>query len=535
MNLRTFFAYDPTDTDEIRLEKLSIFLVSGACTLAGLVWTAMYLLIFGWRLTAFLPFAFVIIVGSSLVIAHLTKKHVIAIYTQIICITYITAFIQWSIGGIFDSGMVLVWAFLGPICALMFFSVRQSIFWFSLYLLNLLISAIFNDDFAAHGQVVAANTRLFFFTMNLGVASIVVFFFASYYVNRAIKEREKTNKLLQSNLQQAMALQLNEKLATLGKLSAGITHELNNPASAAQRGAAHLQDTITKLEQTSLQVGQLNLADPQMDVLKSQSQLIRDRAQELPALDTLTRSDRENAIETWLDDRGIDSAWELAPMLVNIGYSSDELMHLAQRFTNEQFPAVATFLGYRSTTYHVLDEVSHGLGRIIEIVNALKSYSYLDQAPIQSVDVRGGLNDTLIMLGSKLKLGIEVRKEYAEDIPRIEAFGSELNQVWTNIMDNAITAMDGHGEIILKTSRHESWVVVEIQDSGRGIPPDIQEKIFDPFFTTKAPGEGTGLGLSISHSIIVQKHRGTITVSSKPGETRFEVRLPIHSREFQLG
>ena len=227
----------------------------------GLVWTAMYYLIFGWSLTTLLPFIFVIIVGSALVIAHFTKKHTIAIYAQIICIIYVTAFIQWSIGSVFDSGMVLVWAFLGPICALMFFSVRQSLFWFSLYLLNLVISVVFNDYFVAHGQVVADSTRLFFFTMNLGVASIVVFFFASYYVNMAIKEQEKTNKLLQTNLQQTMALQLNEKLATLGKLSAGVTHELNNPASAAQRGAAHLKGAITKLEQTSLKVGQLNLSD----------------------------------------------------------------------------------------------------------------------------------------------------------------------------------------------------------------------------------------------------------------------------------
>jgi signal transduction histidine kinase len=134
------------------------------------------------------------------------------------------------------------------------------------------------------------------------------------------------------------------------------------------------------------------------------------------------------------------------------------------------------------------------------------------------------------MFGSKLKTGIEVRRQYAESLPRIEAYGSELNQVWTNIIDNAISAMDGHGELILKTARQNSWVIVEIQDSGPGIPPDIQEKIFDPFFTTKAPGEGTGLGLSISHNIIVQKHKGEIAVYSKPGETRFEVKLPIHSR-----
>jgi signal transduction histidine kinase len=206
---------------------------------------------------------------------------------------------------------------------------------------------------------------------------------------------------------------------------------------------------------------------------------------------------------------------------------------LAENFSSEEFPTVATLLSNRYTTRNLLAEIGQGTRRITEIVKALKSYTYLDQAPVQSVDIHEGLNDTLVMLRSKLKAGIQVRREYAQDLPRIEAFGSELNQVWTNIIDNAIGAMGGQGELALRTYRQDDWVIVEIKDTGPGIPQDIQAKIFDPFFTTKPPGKGTGLGLSISHNIIVQKHKGKIAVYSKPGETRFEIKLPLNFEALQ--
>ena len=340
--------------------------------------------------------------------------------------------------------------------------------------------------------------------------------------------KKKLRDLEVAYLQQEVMLRQSEKLATLGKLSAGMAHELNNPAAAAQRGAEQLRTAFFRLQQSHFRIGELGLSSAQLTSLLELDQLAQERAKEPVDLDSLDRSDIEYEIETWLEEQGFEAAWEAAPTLVNLGFEAGKLAALTAAFTIDQIPAVIASVSSTYTIYSLLEEMSQGAGRITEIVNALKSYTYLDQAPIQSVDVRQGLDNTLVMFRSKLKTGIVVHREYAADLPRIQAYGSELNQVWTNIIDNAIGAMGGQGEIWLRTRQEDPWVIVEIEDTGPGIPAEIQSKIFDPFFTTKPPGEGTGLGLNISHNIIVHKHNGKIALSSQPGKTCFEIRLPIN-------
>lgn len=526
-SFNTFFGYDAADTEELRLEKFAAFLVAGSCTLAGIIWAGMYYYILGWGLTTMLPVFFILIVGSAMLVSHRSKNHHYAIYAQIICIIYITAFIQWSIGGVFNSGFVLVWAFVGPICALMFFSIRQSLFWFALYLINLVITVILNDYFSAHGLEVSEGVRLTFFLMNLGGSSIVVFLFANYYVNSAVRERKKAQKLIESSLQREIVLRQSEKLATLGRLSAGIAHELNNPASAAQRGADQLRESLSNIELARFNLGQANLSESKLLSLKTELKRVEQMAKEPINLDPIARSDNELDIENWLEAQTIDDAGVIAPILVNLGYDCNELTRLSKQFKSSEFSIIVALLSSTYETRSVLEEIGQGTSRITEIIQALKAYTYLNQAPMQIIDVHTGLDNSLIILRSKLKAGIRVRREYDDTLPTINAYGSELNQVWTNILDNAIHEMAGQGEIVLRTFQDEDLIVVEIEDSGPGIPEHILHKVFDPFFTTKAPGEGTGLGLNISHNIIVQKHSGSIKVTSSPGKTCFQVRLPI--------
>jgi signal transduction histidine kinase/predicted CoA-binding protein len=331
-----------------------------------------------------------------------------------------------------------------------------------------------------------------------------------------------------------LLLRQSEKMAQLGTLTAGIAHEINNPAAAAQRGANQLREEISRLQRAQLALAGAGLPNEALERLMDLDQLAQERAAQPLGLDSLDRSDREYEIETWLGDHGFENSWQLAPTLVDLGYETDQLEDLATTFPNDQIPVIVEWLEASYSIYSLLAEISQGASRISEIVKALKSYVYLDQAPVQSVDIHEGLNNTVIMLRSKLREGVTVRREFDPNLPKIEAYGSELNQVWTNLIDNAIDAMDGRGEIILRTRYDDPWVTVEVEDTGPGIPEAIQSKLFSPFFTTKPVGKGTGLGLNISYKI-VEKHGGDIKVYSHPGKTRFSVRLPKNLEAIKSG
>ena len=344
---------------------------------------------------------------------------------------------------------------------------------------------------------------------------------------RATLEKKKLRDLERAYVQQEVMLRQNEKLATLGKLSAGMAHELNNPVAAVLRGSEHMTHAIERQMKAQLALCQTNLTGTQVAKLTTLSSQAEQAAGNTGELDALARSEQEMALEDRLDEAGVASAWELAPSLVDMDYNQTRLAELADAFGFDQLEHTLEWAASRFLMFRLLSEIDEGSSRVAEIVRALKSFTYLDQAPLQNVNIHAGLDDTLIMLRGKLKRGVNVHRAYAENLPLIEARGTELNQVWTNIIDNAIHAMGGQGELHLRTSWQDPWVVVEIEDNGPGIPDPIQGQLFDPFFTTKPPGEGTGLGLNISHNIIVQKHGGTLSVTSEPGQTIFQAKLPV--------
>ena len=318
----------------------------------------------------------------------------------------------------------------------------------------------------------------------------------------------------------------NEKMASLGTLAAGLAHELNNPAAAVRRSADQLKEVFAQWQRLAADIDMLNLDARQSQQLATLRTEMEQRAGITLMLDPLTRSDREDELTTWLEDRNVEKAWDLAPTMVSLGWTLDDVQELEGTFTEEQLPTIVQWLATGSSAFSLLDEVGKSASRISEIVKAVKTYSYLDQAPIQQVNVHDSLENTLIILKHKLK-NVTIKRDYDANLPKIEAYGSELNQVWTNLIDNAIDAMKGQGEITLRTYARPENVVVEIQDNGPGIPEELQQRIWEPFFTTKAPGVGTGLGLHIVYNIIADKHHGQLTVESRSGFTCFQVILPL--------
>jgi signal transduction histidine kinase/predicted CoA-binding protein len=288
-----------------------------------------------------------------------------------------------------------------------------------------------------------------------------------------------------------------------------------------------LQEALAQFQEVLATMARLSFSGEQQEYLQQLEQRAQAYAMRPTDMDAVARSDRESELEEWLDERDVEDAWELAPVLGDLVLGPEELAQLEKHFEGEELRVVVKWLGATFSVHSLLIEIGHGATRISEVVRALKAYSYLDQAPVQDVNLHEGLDNALIMLRGQLK-GVTVRRKYAPDLPRITAYGSELNQVWTNLLDNAADALGGRGTIEIRTRQEGEWVVVEIEDDGPGIPVEIQPQLFDAFFTTKPPGQGTGLGLNISYNIVVHKHRGNITVYSQPGKTCFQVILPVN-------
>jgi signal transduction histidine kinase len=320
-----------------------------------------------------------------------------------------------------------------------------------------------------------------------------------------------------------------ERLLALGKLSAGLTHELNNPAAAAGRAADTLRDKVAGMRAKLAMIADGKIAGAQLKKLvMAQDEFVK-KVRHAPTLSPLEATDREDELSDWLDDRGVEGSWDLAPVFVagGLGVEDLEAVHAAANETTLE--GAIRWLAYTVETESLLREILDATSRISDLVLAAKQYSQMDRAPHRFIDVHEGLDATLVMFGRKLgeEAGIGIVKDYDRTLPLIPAYPAELNQVWTNLIDNAIDAMDGSGTLTVRTSRVDDCVVVEIGDTGSGIAPEVRQRIFEPFFTTKPVGRGTGLGLDVSYRVVVTRHRGDLSVTSEPGDTRFRVRLPI--------
>jgi signal transduction histidine kinase len=324
------------------------------------------------------------------------------------------------------------------------------------------------------------------------------------------------------------ATEQRDKLAALGKLSAGLAHELNNPAAAAKRAATAIWDVRKQLRGAFLRLDQQNLTREQRTYIaeceEQGLQVVLNP--EAAHLGSVERSDREQEIEDWLSARGVPQPWETAPTLVEAGMEPAKLAEIAETVGPDALPDVLLRIHYSLSAARMVQEIGQSATRIFELVQAIKEYTYMDQAAEQEIDIHTGIESTLTILAHKLrKKSIRVEREYDRSIPKICAYGVELNQVWTNLIVNAIEAMPEGGQLRLRTGQNPKEIEVEVQDNGAGIPADVLPHIFEPFFTTKGVGDGTGLGLDTALRV-VRKHKGALNAYSEPGATTFRVCLP---------
>jgi signal transduction histidine kinase len=318
-----------------------------------------------------------------------------------------------------------------------------------------------------------------------------------------------------------------ERLLALGKLTAGLTHELNNPAAAAARATAALQDRFAGMRHKLAM-----LADGRIDgrVLRDLTDLQETfvaRATTAAELSALERSDAEDVLGDWLEDHEVREPWELAGVFVPAGLGPADLEKVADTVAENFLEPALRWLAYTVETEMLLAEIRESTHRISGLVEAAKQYSQMDRSPHQEIDLRVGLDATLVMLGAKIPSGVAVVKDYAADLPLVPAYAAELNQVWTNLIVNALDAMAGQGRLTVRTAKDGDCALVEIGDTGPGIPEELRRRVFEPFFTTKPVGQGTGLGLDVSWRIVTNRHGGDLRVVSQPGDTRFQVRLPL--------
>lgn len=452
MNLRLFAARSE-DTKEVSFRKFLILLISLSCCGCAVVWTGLYYFIFGIGVITFLPLLFFILVSSAIVISHILKNHYILVYTQLICITWISAFLQWMIGGLDQSGFVTAWSFLGPIGAVIFLSKRMAVLWMMMFLAIIVISAIWNPSLIEPKPLVSNSVRTVFYIMNIGTAASVVFVTSLWFGGTIQNEKKRaeglfiSQKMAYKKLEEAQAqLIQSEKMASLGQLTAGVAHEINNPINFVSANIKPLRRNFNEL------------------------------------------------VDSIVNNREID-----------------------EKDLNENI----------EETNQLLAGIEEGANRTIEIVKGLRNFARHEEHAKKKVNLNEGIESTLLLLNYQLSENkIEVEKSLG-NLPEVECFSGEINQVFNNILNNSIEAIGNNGKIFISTSHENKIVKISFKDTGKGMSGETIKKVFDPFFTTKDVGKGTGLGLSVSFGII-EKHNGRIEVSSEVGKgSEFVVWLPV--------
>ena len=324
------------------------------------------------------------------------------------------------------------------------------------------------------------------------------------------------------------AISERQRLTALGALSAGLMHELNNPAAAASRATGALRQRVAGMRHKLGMLAAGKVPADRLDALVELQEDVIEKAAKAPVLTAMQAADREDELGDWMDQRKITGSWDLAPVFAQGGIDIDCLENIETKVASPALLDQAIhWIGYALETEQLMSDIEDATGRVSSLVSAAKQYSQLDRAAHQWIDVHTGLDSTLVMLTHKIGKGIKIVKEYDRSIPEIPAHPAELNQVWTNLIDNAVQAMNGAGTLTIKTWREDDFVYVSVGDTGPGVPENLRKRVFEPFFTTKPVGEGTGLGLDISYRIVVNGHGGDIRLTSQPGDTHFTVCLPV--------
>jgi signal transduction histidine kinase len=528
---RTFVAWieqlvgDAGEREEARQRRAQVVIASILVVPAGLLWGGLYFA-FGERAAAAMPWSYSAVTFLDLLVLARVRRYGLFRHVQQFLLLALPFGLHLLLRGFVGSSFVVVWSFLAVLLALLFGSGREARVWFAAFVVTI-VAAAWVEPALAVENALPHWLVLVFFVLNVSTVSSVAFVVLYSFVT----DRRKLRELEVAYLSQELTLRQNEKLATLGTLAAGVAHELNNPAAAARRASEQLRAVLARRDEALLRLDVTDLPPHAHELLQALVRQAVDGAAPSADADPLARADAEAGMEEWLEKHGVADSWELAPALVAQGSDARALDRLAAVMKPQALSHALDWIASEYRAHILLREIGESETRISEIVLALKGYTHLGQSPLQSVNIHEGIDNTLVMMRTRLPGGIEVRRDYGADLPELQAYGTELNQVWTNLLGNAVDAIDRTGVIVVRTRRLDDWAVVEIEDDGPGIPDAIKPRIFDPFFTTKPPGKGAGLGLSISHNIVTQKHHGELRVDSSPGRTRFTVKLPIARRD----